>query len=1329
MAFRWKKTKFAVTCLYLLIIINFLVLFYYVHFSTSEQKSKFGGRIISEAKVILRKEFLRKIYEDGEIIGAADFDNNVVLMSRESEEKQKAEKIIQNYVIGNHKEEILAENELFEDDTVPRNVIVAENELNEDDTVPIQTDSLSVHIDNNALNGENSESLNTEDKHYYVKYLEDELHDSVLAMSIRGKLQLPVEEVQKRILPLTNLLTNHEGACRNLKGISLVTFVTSLPENVEQRETIRNTWGKVLKERYNAAVMFVIGVSLDDDIDIRSEHVYSQDIIQTSFLDTSKTRILKTITMLRWITEFCANAKFILKTNDATFIQPEILFSELGHVNDSKIVIGRALAGIRPQRDPNKHTFVSIDTWPESRYPVYLENPTYILSGDVAHELYVVAMETHLFPHDDVYLGILLHGIDVELRESARIDPRGVTRFICDVSNALSISSLNKNTIETYWNTLEVYPGICKDDETFEEKQLYVQNPYYQCAQASLTRKTVLLFLIFSDAVNAPQRYSIRDTWANYNQMNLNNAITIFVIRMPKNKILKASVEVENHEFADILVLSNNLGKIDIILSALQWVKRFCYTVSFVVRVEDDVIFLSNNLLKVLEMIPNKRLALGDVRERGEQLFHRKGSQWVLDSHPSPSLKYIDSHAYVISYDLIGDILHISENYKMINVSEESYFAKIFNDLNINLVHHPGFDSRGQLRHLCDLNRAITSRYMSSTDDMMFKYWKGINEWAPLLCHSVNLGRSIMIGGGSKVRESNVQFSPHDYVYLINEPEKCSVFDSTQELTILLGIVSRARESQIRHIIRSTWGSKYHHGNVRVVSVFMIGTESNGENKIAEESYLYGDIIQENIKENYKNLTLKTIMLLKWASTYCTRVDYVIKIDTDVFLNVDNMVELLKYAPRTSFYLGETKVETHPIRQPRSKWYTPVDAWIESTYPPYNDGHAYVMSIDVVQKAYHASMTSVLFPWEDVYIGNLLANFGVAPLPHKRFDRMNFYKRACDLRHCLTSHGFDPMRMFYSWSYLEKCNTDPNGCICNNKQPGHVTFNDLSWNNKKNIRHPSDCLQSDNADTFLLVVVMTSSVKYSSRMMARLSWAMPKSVDGKRVQIVFLVGSTEDVYLQTFIFNENIVEQDILVGRFPEHNSAKGFSEMQQFAIQWSSQCGFPEYMMFVTEDMFVNVDNVVRFLVNDAVSSPLDAPSGLVYHCIGSFCKCKQHDYPDSVNSVSILSHQTLRKLVRYMQHLRQEPALKQTYDLVEMYQLVNVSVRSPHAFDVRGRYMYRHSGMCKLHQVLVASHFTTHQSVVAQSFLDESYYACANYLRDQEKAIGSSVCTAHLN
>lgn len=57
--------------------------------------------------------------------------------------------------------------------------------------------------------------------------------------------------------------------------------------------------------------------------------------------------------------------------------------------------------------------------------------------------------------------------------------------------------------------------------------------------------------------------------------------------------------------------------------------------------------------------------------------------------------------------------------------------------------------------------------------------------------------------------------------------------------------------------------------NVKIV--YLIGQTQNNETQtmINQESDYFGDIVQESFLDSYNNLTLKSIMMLKWVTTNC----------------------------------------------------------------------------------------------------------------------------------------------------------------------------------------------------------------------------------------------------------------------------------------------------------------------------------------------------------------------------------------------------------------------------------------------------------------------------
>merc|ERR1719187_1951591 len=68
-------------------------------------------------------------------------------------------------------------------------------------------------------------------------------------------------------------------------------------------------------------------------------------------------------------------------------------------------------------------------------------------------------------------------------------------------------------------------------------------------------------------------------------------------------------------------------------------------------------------------------------------------------------------------------------------------------------------------------------------------------------------------------------------------------------------------------------------------TVFMFGLSSNPvlNAVVRQESKKHQDIIMEDFVDTYNNLTLKTMMGLKWVTYFCGNAQFVYKVDDDMF--------------------------------------------------------------------------------------------------------------------------------------------------------------------------------------------------------------------------------------------------------------------------------------------------------------------------------------------------------------------------------------------------------------------------------------------------------------
>ena len=95
--------------------------------------------------------------------------------------------------------------------------------------------------------------------------------------------------------------------------------------------------------------------------------------------------------------------------------------------------------------------------------------------------------------------------------------------------------------------------------------------------------------------------------------------------------------------------------------------------------------------------------------------------------------------------------------------------------------------------------------------------------------------------------------------------------DSTTDDVLLLVVVcSAVGNVDQRKTIRETWG-KDQEDMEDVKVVFMLGNSLNDSSQanIIQEAQVHGDIVQESFLDTYANLTIKSLMLLKWFTTSC----------------------------------------------------------------------------------------------------------------------------------------------------------------------------------------------------------------------------------------------------------------------------------------------------------------------------------------------------------------------------------------------------------------------------------------------------------------------------
>lgn len=242
-------------------------------------------------------------------------------------------------------------------------------------------------------------------------------------------------------------------------------------------------------------------------------------------------------------------------------------------------------------------------------------------------------------------------------------------------------------------------------------------------------------------------------------------------------------------------------------------------------------------------------------------------------------------------------------------------------------------------------------------------------------------------------------------------------------LSVIIFVITKPEDFQIRSLIRSTWGKQFQQDSSPTRLYFCFGETS--EQKFTSKPYyskemvdvlirkendLFGDVIQWMFEDGYYRLTIKSLAIVRWASVYCPLVSNVFKVDADHLVNYDNLIRFCDFLKNKSAtytnhpvllddgdidlnntynftVYGKIWQKAKVIRSHKSKFFTSFYDYSNQLYPDYIGGpwfltrttHAlllYSMSV------YH-SMPALL--WEDLYLTGIVGQNLL--LSHVPFDR------------------------------------------------------------------------------------------------------------------------------------------------------------------------------------------------------------------------------------------------------------------------------------------------------------------------------------------------------
>ncbi|XP_048776867.1 beta-1,3-galactosyltransferase 1-like [Ostrea edulis] len=260
----------------------------------------------------------------------------------------------------------------------------------------------------------------------------------------------------------------------------------------------------------------------------------------------------------------------------------------------------------------------------------------------------------------------------------------------------------------------------------------------------------------------------------------------------------------------------------------------------------------------------------------------------------------------------------------------------------------------------------------------------------------------------------------HNYGYVLNNDGICDLKNSVDSIRIIILIFSTHANTDRRKALRESWLLPYRHNQDNIRYAFLLGMTSNPslQGRLETESALYKDIVQENFLDSYHNLTIKTVMALKWVITHCNHAKFMMKTDDDMYVNTESLkialqqhgIQLLRSVG------GHCWLKGRPQRQRSSKWYASYRMYPQKIYPGFCSGTGYVTSISMAKKLFDVTPHVPFFHLEDVYVGLCLYALGLS-VTHIRGFNLGRIPLGCVYKSntLITSHELELHHLLYVW--------------------------------------------------------------------------------------------------------------------------------------------------------------------------------------------------------------------------------------------------------------------------------------------------------------------------
>ncbi|XP_043925910.1 UDP-GalNAc:beta-1,3-N-acetylgalactosaminyltransferase 1 [Protopterus annectens] len=243
----------------------------------------------------------------------------------------------------------------------------------------------------------------------------------------------------------------------------LIIFVASKPSNILQRNAIRITWGSSKTWwGHQVLILFLLGKDIEAGTSqsvVKQESEQFGDVIQQDFHDNYNNLTLKTKMAFRWLSEFCPNAKYMMKADDDVFVNVRNLVGFLLSTNMSEnLYSGYPFFRNVPHRGFFQKIYISYESYPYPVYPPYCSGLGYVLSANLVLKLYEIMNHIKPIRFEDAYVGLCLYlsRTSIKILPNSHFHLYKVKFDVCKYREVIAVHGVTPKELITFWEQLKL---------------------------------------------------------------------------------------------------------------------------------------------------------------------------------------------------------------------------------------------------------------------------------------------------------------------------------------------------------------------------------------------------------------------------------------------------------------------------------------------------------------------------------------------------------------------------------------------------------------------------------------------------------------------------------------------------------------------------------------------------------------------------------------------------------------------------------------------------------------------------------------------------------